>query len=52
MRVTAPRLAETIPHFHHTRKRFQALQKAVENDHEVGLSEAAGTVPAASVIGY
>jgi hypothetical protein len=27
------RLAETIPHFHHTRKRFQALQKAVQNDH-------------------
>jgi len=27
------RLAETIPHFHHTRKRFQALQKAVQKDH-------------------
>jgi Ser/Thr protein kinase RdoA (MazF antagonist) len=27
------RLAETIPHFHHTRKRFQALQKAVQRDH-------------------
>ncbi len=27
------RLADTIPHFHHTRKRFQALQKAVSNDH-------------------
>ena len=27
------RLADTIPHFHHTRKRFQALQQAVENDH-------------------
>ncbi len=31
--LPGPRLAETIPHFHHTRKRFQALQKAVEKDH-------------------
>jgi hypothetical protein len=29
----APRLAETIPNFHHTRKRFQAFQKAVKLDH-------------------
>jgi Ser/Thr protein kinase RdoA (MazF antagonist) len=28
-----PRLVETIPHFHHTRKRFEALQKAVRKDH-------------------
>jgi Ser/Thr protein kinase RdoA (MazF antagonist) len=27
------RLADTIPHFHHTRKRFQALQQAVSKDH-------------------
>src|SRR5262245_11879735 len=27
------RLAETIPHFHNTRKRFQALQKAIQVDH-------------------
>jgi aminoglycoside phosphotransferase (APT) family kinase protein len=27
------RLADTIPHFHHTRKRFQALQRAVAKDH-------------------
>jgi len=27
------RLAETIPDFHHTRKRFMALQKAIEEDH-------------------
>ena len=27
------RLAETIPHFHNTRKRFAALQKAVTEDH-------------------
>jgi Ser/Thr protein kinase RdoA (MazF antagonist) len=27
------RLVETIPDFHNTRKRFAALQKAVENDH-------------------
>jgi len=27
------RLADTIPHFHHTRKRYQALQRAVEKDH-------------------
>jgi hypothetical protein len=27
-----PRLAETIPHFHNTRKRFQAFQEAVEED--------------------
>ncbi len=27
------RLVDTIPHFHHSRKRFQALQQAVENDH-------------------
>ena len=31
--LKGPRLAETIPHFHNTRKRFQALQKAVQNDH-------------------
>lgn len=28
-----PRLAETIPDFHNTRKRFEAFQKAVEKDH-------------------
>jgi hypothetical protein len=28
-----PRLNETIPHFHNTRKRFAALQKAIESDH-------------------
>jgi len=27
------RLSDTIPHFHHTRKRYQALQQAVANDH-------------------
>ena len=27
------RLSETIPNFHNTRKRFQALQKAVKDDH-------------------
>jgi len=27
------RLAETIPDFHHTRKRFSALQQAIQNDH-------------------
>ncbi len=27
------RLVDTIPHFHHTRKRFQALQQSVANDH-------------------
>ena len=31
--LPGPRLVETIPHFHHTRKRFQALQKAVQDDH-------------------
>ena len=31
--LPGPRLAETIPHFHHARKRFEALQEAVENDH-------------------
>jgi Ser/Thr protein kinase RdoA (MazF antagonist) len=31
--LPGPRLAETIPHFHHTRKRFQSLQKAVQKDH-------------------
>ncbi len=31
--LPGPRLADTIPHFHNTRKRFQALQRAVENDH-------------------
>lgn len=31
--LPGPRLAETIPNFHHTRKRFEALQKAVDNDH-------------------
>jgi hypothetical protein len=27
------RLFETIPHFHHTRRRFEALQQAVKEDH-------------------
>src|SRR4029450_3158896 len=27
------RLSETIPDFHHTRKRFLALQKAIQHDH-------------------
>ena len=31
--LPGPRLTDTIAHFHHTRRRFQALQKAVENDH-------------------
>jgi aminoglycoside phosphotransferase (APT) family kinase protein len=31
--LPGPRMADTIPHFHHTRKRFQAFQKAVEQDH-------------------
>ncbi len=31
--LPGPRLAETIPHFHNTRKRFQALQQTIENDH-------------------
>lgn len=29
----APRLKDTIPFFHHTRKRFESLKQAVENDH-------------------
>jgi hypothetical protein len=35
------RLAETIPHFHNTRKRFIALQKAIEADHANRAKEAA-----------
>ena len=31
--LPGPRLAETIPHFHNTRKRFEALQKAIREDH-------------------
>jgi Ser/Thr protein kinase RdoA (MazF antagonist) len=31
--LPGPRMADTIPHFHHTRKRFQAFQKAIEQDH-------------------
>jgi Ser/Thr protein kinase RdoA (MazF antagonist) len=31
--LPGPRMADTIPHFHNTRKRFQAFQKAVEQDH-------------------
>ncbi|HEX3716408.1 MAG TPA: aminoglycoside phosphotransferase family protein [Verrucomicrobiae bacterium] len=31
--LPGPRMADTIPHFHHTRKRFQAFQKAIERDH-------------------
>src|SRR6185503_2669589 len=31
--LPAPRLSETIPDFHHTRKRFTALEKAVSEDH-------------------
>ena len=35
------RLAETIPHFHNTRKRFQALQKAIQEDRANRAAEAA-----------
>jgi aminoglycoside phosphotransferase (APT) family kinase protein len=31
--LPGPRLVDTIPHFHNTRKRFQALQNAVAKDH-------------------
>ncbi len=31
--LPGPRMTDTIPHFHHTRKRFQAFQKAVAQDH-------------------
>lgn len=30
--LPGPRLVETIPHFHNTRRRFMALQKAIEED--------------------
>ncbi len=35
------RLFETIPDFHHTRKRFNALQKAIEQDHHNRAKSAA-----------
>jgi Ser/Thr protein kinase RdoA (MazF antagonist) len=31
--LPGPRMADTIPHFHNTRKRFEAFQKVVEQDH-------------------
>ncbi|MGO8698228.1 MAG: phosphotransferase enzyme family protein [Limisphaerales bacterium] len=31
--LPGPRLTDTIAHFHHTRKRFQSLQNAVQKDH-------------------
>ena len=31
--LPGPRLAETIPHFHNTRRRFSALQKTIQDDH-------------------
>jgi aminoglycoside phosphotransferase (APT) family kinase protein len=31
--LPGPRMVDTIPHFHHTRKRFEAFQKALEQDH-------------------
>ncbi|PWU13042.1 MAG: mucin desulfatase [Verrucomicrobia bacterium] len=31
--IPGERLVETIPNFHHTRKRFAALQRAIESDH-------------------
>ena len=31
--LPGPRMVDTIPNFHHTRKRFEAFQKAVEQDH-------------------
>jgi len=34
------RLVETIPDFHHTRKRFTALQRAVQSDHSNRAKEA------------
>jgi Ser/Thr protein kinase RdoA (MazF antagonist) len=30
--LPGPRLHDTIPHFHHTRKRYEALQKAIKED--------------------
>jgi hypothetical protein len=34
------RLSETIPHFHNTRKRFQALEKSIQVDHANRANEA------------
>ena len=34
------RLAETIPHFHNTRRRFMALEKAIDEDHANRAKEA------------
>jgi aminoglycoside phosphotransferase (APT) family kinase protein len=31
--IGGERLHETIPHFHHTRRRFEALEKAIQGDH-------------------
>ncbi|MEP6663515.1 MAG: aminoglycoside phosphotransferase family protein, partial [Verrucomicrobiota bacterium] len=38
------RLNETIPDFHHTRKRFEAFVKAVDNDHFNRAQEAADEI--------
>jgi Phosphotransferase enzyme family len=34
------RLAETIPHFHNTRRRFEVLQQAIQKDHANRATEA------------
>ncbi|MFM1769807.1 MAG: hypothetical protein RJA22_2336 [Verrucomicrobiota bacterium] len=38
------RLAETIPHFHNTRRRFQALQKAIAQDRANRAAEAGAEI--------
>jgi hypothetical protein len=42
--LPGPRLAETIPHFHNTRRRFTALQKAIEDDKFNRAKEAAAEI--------
>jgi aminoglycoside phosphotransferase (APT) family kinase protein len=39
--LPGPRLAETIPHFHNTRKRFEAMQQVIEADRANRAKEAA-----------
>ena len=41
------RLTETIPHFHNTRKRFLALQEAIEQDRANRAKEAAAEIASA-----
>ncbi len=42
--LEGPRLADTIPHFHHTRSRYDALMRAIEEDAAGRAAEVRGEI--------